>query len=377
MEKNLGGSRVDNSKTQIINVFLGKLKNKEISTKEDFKELYERTVKYSKQLDIEEDYNALRVFWEKIEELEENGMAREEILSLVPEETKEIVEENFKIRDLLELEPIEVLKKIEDPESDMYEMINDSVFGEYYSERVTQRIFRGITNKELSGSLFREIRYGLGSYILENGLNVDTLGIETVDLDRSRGITINLYNATGDEVEYVATLSSASEEGNFEAFRVCSNEERKKLLEENRELTPDGVILNSESGSILEYTGGNEYTFIDENGDVYENYGEVNYHKSYAEDVYSRTRSSAKRYMNLQRMGAPYQILEKELKLMNDLKSEHAEITKRKGKFTPKDVEKATEEITLDDVQKIIDEMTGPKNTKEESLEKGIGFDEH
>lgn len=377
MEKDLGSSRVDNSKTQIINTFLGKLRNKTISSKEDFEELYERSMKYSKQLDLDGDYKSLSVFWEKIEELEEMGKSREEILSLVPEETKEIVEEDFEIKDLLELEPIEILKKLEDPECEIYDLINDSVFSDHYSARVTRRIFRGLGDDEVAGDLFREIRYGLGSYILENGLNVNALAIEKIGLIGSRGITINLYEATGDEIEYVATLSSASEEGNFEAFRVCSEEERKKLLEENGDITPDGVVLVAKSGSIIEYTGGNEYMFIDENGDVYENYGETSYYESYAEELYKRVKDSAERYMNLRRMGAPSQICDKELELMDRLKGEHSEITRGKRKFTPKDVEKAAEDITLDDVQKMLEEMSGPKNTKEESLEKGIGFDEH
>jgi hypothetical protein len=40
-------------------------------------------------------------------------------------------------------------------------------------------------------------------------------------------------------------------------------------------------------------------------------------------------------------------------------------------------IENATTDITLEDVQKILDEMTSPQITKEESLKKGIGFDEH
>ena len=56
---------------------------------------------------------------------------------------------------------------------------------------------------------------GLGKYILENGLNIDLLGIETVDFIGARGITINLYNANGNEIEYVTTLSSASEDGDL------------------------------------------------------------------------------------------------------------------------------------------------------------------
>lgn len=377
MEGNLGGSRVNHSKAQIINTFLGKLKNKTIDSKEGFEELYEKSMKYAAQLDLVGDYKSLSIFWEKIEELEKMGKSRDEILSLVPEETKDIVEDEFKVKDLLELEPIEILKKLENPECDMYELINDSIFADHYSAIVARNMFRGLTDEELSISLVREIRYGLGSYILEKGLNLDTLGIEKINLIASRGITVNLYNATGDEIDYIATLSSASEEGDFEEFRLCTDEEYEKILEENSDIIPGGVIMISESGSIIEYTGANEYIFVDEDGDVYENYGETSYHKSYAEELYRRIKDSGERYIKLQTLGAPQQICKTEAGMIDELKEIHATITRGSRKFTPNDVEKATEDITLEDVQKMLEEMTGPKNTREESLEKGIGFDEH
>ena len=377
MEGNLGGSRVNHSKAQIINTFLGKLKNKTIDSKEGFEELYEKSMKYAAQLDLVGDYKSLSIFWEKIEELEKMGKSRDEILSLVPEETKDIVEDEFKVKDLLELEPIGILKKLEDPECDMYELINDSIFADHYSAIVARNMFRGLNDEELSISLVREIRYGLGSYILEKGLNLDTLGIEKINLLGSRGITINLYNATGDEIEYIATLSSASEEGDFEAFRLCTEEESRKILDENADITPGGVIMTAKSGSIIEYIGANEYIFVDEEGDVYENYGETSYHNSYAEEIYRRIKESAERYMKLQTLGAPQQICKSELNMMNELRKKHTTMTRVSRKFTPKDIEKAAQDISLEEVQKMLEEMTGPKNTKEESLEKGIGFDEH
>ena len=68
-------------------------------------------------------------------------------------------------------------------------------------------------------------------------------------------------------------------------------------------------------------------------------------------------------------------ILEKEADLMKKLQEEHKVITGRSG-FTPEDVENATKEVTLEDVQQVLDEMTGPKITREETFEKGIGYDE-
>lgn len=370
------GTEVDNSKAQIINTFLGKLRSKTITSKEEFKELYEKAQKYSKQLDLEGDYKSLEVFFEKVTELDESGKPREEILDLVPDETREIVNLDFKVKDLLKLEPLEILRKLENPECDIYEQITDSEFEEYYNARIAQRIFRGLKDEELSSKIIREIRYGLGTYILENGLNLDTLAIEEVKLIGNSRLTLNLFESTGEKIEYIATLSSASENGDFEAFRVCSDEEREKLLEENLDLLPEGVILIAESGSIIEYNGENDYIFIDEYKNVYENYGEVSYHKSYAEDVYDRIRDSARRYSKLHKYGVAY-TLDKETNLMKELQEEYSEITRAKRKFLPKDVENATKDITLEDVQKILEEMTGPKITKEESLEKGIGFDEH
>ena len=164
--------------------------------------------------------------------------------------------------------------------------------------------------------------------------------------------------------------------GDFEVFRVCTEEEREKLLEENVDLMPDGVIMVAESGSILQYNGESEYTFIDEYKNTYENYGEVNYHKSYAEDIYDQIRGSARRYSQIYQYGVAY-ILDKETETMKDLQEKYTQITKGKRKFVPKDIENAARETTLEDVQKMLKEMTGPQITKEESLEKGIGFDEH
>lgn len=370
------GSEVDNSKAQIINTFLGKLRAKPITTKEDFEQLYEKTQKYAKQLDLDGDYKSLEVFFEKIEELEESGKLREEILDLLPEETKEMVKLDFKVKDLLSLEPIEILKKLEDPECDIYDQITDSEFVEYYNARIAQRMFRGLKDEEFSSKLVRELRYGLGTYILEKGLNLDTLAMEEVGLIGNSGVTINLFETTGEKIEYIATLSSASEMGDFEVFRVCTEEEREKLLEDNVDLLPDGVIMVAESGSIIEYNGEEDYIFIDEHKNVYENYGETSYHESYAEDVYDRIKSSARRYSKLHQYGVAY-TLDREVDLMKNLQEEYSQITRGKRKFIPKDVENATKDITLEDVQKMLEEMTGPQITREESLEKGIGFDEH
>ena len=303
-------------------------------------------------------------------------MTSEDILSLVPEETKDIVENDFKIKKLLSLEPLEILKEIENPESDIYELISNSPFEEYYSILVVQGMFKGLTNEYVASNLFGEIRNGLGKYILDNNLNLNTLAIESIDFVGSIGTTINLYEATGKEMKYIVTLSSSSTKGEMEPYKVCTAQDKEKLLEEHKGISASGVILVAESGAIIEYTGGDEYIFVDEDNDVYENYGGTTYHNSYAEVLYNRIRGSAKRFEELQEYSIEH-LLNKELALMNVLKDDYLKITGSKRKFVPKDIENATTDITLEDVQKILDEMTGPQITKEESLKKGIGFDEH
>ncbi len=369
-----GNKDVKDAKSQIINTFLGRLKEKEFTTKEDFEDLYGKIQKYSEQLDLEDDYNSFKLFFDKIKELEESGKTREEILTLVPEDTVWLVEKDFEFRDFIELEPEEMLKQIVDPENKIYEKILYGYFEKYYSARIAQKIFKGAADEDVLSKLMSELQDGLGTYIIENGLNMDLLSIEVIELERASGLTFNLYEATGDDFKYLSTLSSANEDGTLEELKVCSEEEKQKLLKEHPDLSEDGVILVGASGSILEYNGNNDYIFIDEYENVYENFEEVSYHESYAEELYRRIKESAKRYSMLQKHNIK-PILEKEADLMKKLQEEHKAITGRGG-FTPEDVENATKEVTLEDVQQVLDEMTGPKITREETFEKGIGYDE-
>lgn len=367
-------NEVNDSKAKIINTFLGKLRQKSITTKEEFEELYETIQKYSKQLNLEEDYQSFKLFFDKIEELEESGKTREEILDLVPEESRKLVERDFAFRDFLKLEPSEMLKRISNSPDKIYDEILFGDFEKYYSSRIVKNIFKGVTDENTLSKLMTELQDGLGTYILEKGLNIDTIAIETIELDGASGLTFNLYEANGDEIKYLSTLSTASGEGELEEFRVCQGEEKLRLLEKNPELTADGVILVGKFGSVLEYNGDDEYIFIDEHENVYENFGDVTYHKSYAEDLYRRIKESAKRYSMFHQHSVA-SILKKESDLMKKLQEEHRTIT-GKRKFLPSDVEKATKDLTLEDVQKMLEEVTSPKITKEESLEKGIGYGE-
>ena len=370
------GNKVDQAKAEIISTFLRKLRVKPINSKEGFKELYEKSQKYSKQLDLYGDHKSLEVFFEKIEELEKSGKTIEEILDLVPEETQTKVELEFKIKDLLKLDPIEILKKIEDPKCDIYDQIADSEFEEYYNARIAQGIFRGIIDEEVFNKIAIELRYGLGAYILKNELNLDTLALEMVEFSENSGVTINLFEATKEKIEYIGTLSSAGENGEVVEFKVCSQEEREKLLEENEELLPEGAILVSQSGAIIEYNGNGDYIFVDECKNMYKSNKKISYQKSYAEAIGDRIKTSAMRYDQLQKFNVPF-VLDKEKEVMKKLQKEYSKITREKMKFIPKDIENATKDITLEEIQNMLEETTEPQITRKESFEKGIGFDEH
>ena len=166
-----------------------------------------------------------------------------------------------------------------------------------------------------------------------------------------------------------------NEKYKLEEMRVCQATEKLKLLEENPELDANGILLVGKSGSILAYNGENNYSYISDERELYSNNGEVGFFLSEAEQNQRALKASIERYKRMTELHAPKVILE-------DMESGIAKRNiKRKtmkigNKFTPQDIEDATEEITLEGMNKILEELSEPLQTRKESLEKGIGYDE-
>ncbi|MBR3614846.1 MAG: hypothetical protein IKL55_06680 [Clostridia bacterium] len=364
---------IDKAKEKIISTLLGKVSQQSITTQEEFQELYNLIQNYSKQLDLEDGYKVYKVLFDKSEELEQEGKTREEILELLPQQVKDQAEQNFRLRDFLKLDNQTMLKQISNPQSRVYEDIISGVFEDDYSIIIAKEIFKGIDDNDIANRLMVELLDGLGTYILEKGWNLDTLGVEVIELIGAPGITFNMYEANGEDIKYLSTLTSSSEDGMLEELQVCQAREKLSVLENNPELLSNGILFIGKSGSILEYNGNNNYIFINENKDSFENYGDTTYHSSYAENLKVRMGQSAKRYYTFHKHDIS-EILKKEAETMKRLQEKYETVT-GKRKLSPLDVERATKDITIKDVEKMLDEITSPKKTKEEALEKGIGYE--
>ena len=373
--KDVKKTRIDAAKAGIVTTLLGRIKKSPISTKEEFEEMEKLITKYSAQLGLKDDYETCNIVFDKISELEEEGMAREEIFEMLPKKSRELAEVEFQFRDLMQLEPEELLEKMADPSTDLYEDLFSGIFEKYYGNRIAQTIFPGIDDEEVGYMLSLHLTDTFAKTILDKGWKPQLMSFEIIDFDAPMGLAFNIYEADGENIKYLTTFSDINEKYKLEEMRVCQATEKLKLLEENPELDANGILLVGKSGSILAYNGENNYSYISDERELYSNNGEVGFFLSEAEQNQRALKASIERYKRMTELHAPKVILE-------DMESGIAKRNiKRKtmkigNKFTPQDIEDATEEITLEGMNKILEELSEPLQTRKESLEKGIGYDE-
>lgn len=367
--------KMDDAKAGIITTLLGKIARTPTTTGEDFATIYELIQKYSRQLQTNNNYDVYKVFFAKVGELEKEGKTREEIIELLPEEAKPMVETNFKFRDFTELEPSQMLKRMAENPDDIYTNILSDRFENAYSVAIAKKIFKGISDDDLAYKLTLHLADNLSKKILERGWNTDLLSIEVINLDYPSGLTFNLYEANGEDIKYLSTFTDANELCQIEEMRVCTATEKLKLLDENPELDANSILMKSPSGGILAYNGKSDYIYIGDDKKVTRNYGDIEVFMSRAEIVQRSLRTSAERFEQMSQLNAPATILRDIGSKVRELEKEHNGFV-RERKFTPADIERAAKEVTLEDVEKILSEIIEPKTTREEVFEKGIGYNE-
>lgn len=366
---------LNDARTSIINTYLAKYERKADITSKDLAEIFDLINTYSKQLALEEQHEAYNVFFEKIKDLEKDGMPREEILEMVPEASREMVISDMNFRDLEDLDSTDWLNKIVNEKKMLVNDVINGSFDEYYLERIAKYVFKGDVSAKNAVEISCVLFSGLAQKILDKGYNVDTLSFEIVPFNTYGGI-YNLYNSNGETLEYLETFSTMNEQMVLEELKICTDEEKRRdILAQNKGITEKDVIFTSESGFIVAYTGEDSYIAVNEKGETFESKGDTIYNSSYAENIVRGIRGNISRYQRLQQLGAPEQILKQQsdrIRKLNGL----IKYYKGKEKFVPQDVEKATEKVSLDEISDILAEITGPEIDIKESLEKGIGYNE-
>lgn len=367
--------KLDKIKAYIVKTLLSKVKKMDVNTKEDLMSIQERIAKYTTQLGMGTNYEASSILFDKIAELEEIGKSREEILEMLPKSTRKLAEYEFKYREFMELPPEEMLEKMANSEVDIYDEVIAGPFEKKYGSEIVKKIFQGIQDDELAYELSLQLTDKFAKTILDKGWNPQLMSFEFIELDYPTGLTFNIYEADGENLKYLATFSDANDDYKMEEMRVCLATEKLKILEENPILDSNSVLMKGKSGTILSYNGNNDYTFINDSKEIFVNNEETSIFFSEAEITQKRLRAAAERYQNMERV-APGTVILKDIgRRVSTLEMQRDQI-RGKRKFTPIDIEKATEEVTLEKVQKILEEIGEPEQSIQETLEKGIGYNE-
>lgn len=300
-------SKVSNAKIGIVSTFLTGIKNKKIENIDDLKELYKKNKLYASQLDAEDVFDNYSIFWGKTEELISNGINRENLLSELNGELRQVIYEKFIIDDFISLTPEEKLEKLNENE-ELYNLISESKFSSYYKEQIVREVFGYddvyvFNNRnenyeaEHIDRLFDHLFWGLSKEIIDKGYDIRKLSIEYIDFKRLGGVTYNLYENDGQNVKYLSTYSDANMSFQLEELKLVSSEEFRIQIVEKFENIPENAILFKDSnGCILAYLGDDDYIFIDEAEETYSNKGNTTYNPNRIEYLCKRMETRISRY---------------------------------------------------------------------------------
>lgn len=376
------------AKSDIINTYLSSIKEKPIDSIDELQSIYERIELYSRQLSSEDNIRNYTVLFDKVDELVAKGIDREELLSGLDGELKDIIYERQEVQEFLNLSPEERLRKMNN-NNDFYDMISESRFADYYKTKIVEEQF-GIDLSHLSKDirenvfgdigepnyaterLFDNLVWGLAGEIINKNYDINKLSIEFIDFGIESGVLYNLYESDGIDTKYLATYSDINTESQFSELRVVAKEERKtQILDSNEDIPQDAVLFTDENGCVLAYLGDDEYIYIDDEGEEYSNDGEVNYNYNKIEVLYKALEKRLSRYKFFEKNGVKA-VMETAAESIKKSYKEIVELQSPEG-ITPEDIEELVSNTTIKDIENIIENLSN-RDKRKESFEGEIGY---
>ena len=367
---------VEFAKSSIITTFLSVYEKKEIATVEEFVEIFKMTEKYSRELNMEGATHLYSTCFEKFKGLSNNEKQREILLQSLPDKIRKIVETQFKFEEFIEKSPQEILRIMAEESDWIYDELLTNRFADNYISLMTSRIFMGIGNEKYATDLGKQLMGDFGKEILEKGYNIDKLAFEFIKVPGFSNVAFNLYESDGKEVSYLGTYSNITSDCELTEYKPCSEEERKRIIEE-RKLNGKEIILVNATGGTIIYKGDSQYELIEDEGYIYRNNGRVleaqsniEYLKSQIERAAQRAKIGLSNHHPLDVVGNDLDIIKKTKKSIDSKMG--------KKKFTPQDIEDATftGEVGIEEIDAILEEFKMVEMDKEEIFKKGIGYNE-
>ena len=379
---------LQNAKSSIINTYLSSLKEKPVNSIDELQSIYEKIECYSKQLGSEDNIMNYQILWDKVDELTTKGISREEILSGINGEFKEILNERFEIQEFLELSPEDRLRKINN-NNELYDLISESKFADYYKAKIVEDLFGidlGHLTKEMretifgdvgdtsyaSDRLFEDLVWGLADEIIEKNYDINKLSIEFINFGMESGLLYNLYESDGINTKYLATYSNINANYQFSELKVVANEEEKKqILDGNEDLPQDAVLFTDKNGCVLAYLGDDDYIYIDDEGEEYSNDGDVIYNNNRLEMLYKVLEKRLSRYQFFEKNGVK-SVMET---AADSVKKAHRDILELSNPgFTPEDIEEIVSNTSIKDIEALLQSLSN-EDKRRESFEGEIGYD--
>lgn len=359
------------AKNTIIESLNRLLLKREINTVEELGKAYEKICVYADQLNTDMNFSFVQDLLSNVEILQSKGVTMEEILSGCNEDLRKIVASDQLTKEFCSMDIEEKIRRLADPdfEEKLYEIgIYEVIFYDDFLAQMSYSIMP-TDSKERSATLFTTLKNGLAKRIIERGYNIEQLALEFVDFKQIYEINMfNLYSYAGERM-YLGTYC----EYDCIPYEVslCGEQEREEIAQKYPELM-ERMLLKIDKDIIVAYNGDDEYTLIMDGEKIpSEN---IEYCPSELERLEQRLDKSLARYQKLKVLGVSEFILRDEGREIDEIK-ERIEKIKGKAKILHEDIEENIADISLEDLEKIIFDMTN-SSENEKSFEEGMDYDE-
>lgn len=358
------------AKEYIIKTFSNALTQREISSPAELMEIYSKIKGYSRQLDINNGFPIYDAFFVQFKHLEEKGIPREEILNGLGDDAKEVLEGKEKLDNFLSLDRYEQLEQIANNPDQVFNEVIYSEFADYCMAEIAKSILT--PNLSHATEMYWMLDSGLAKHILENGYNLDSLAIEFLEIDDADEMSFNLYNADGENTNYLGTFGC--KDCSFVKYTPIENEEEREWFVAQRPDFKDAAFLKSETGQYILYYGDDKYKYISSQGRVSKLSEYTNYCESPMESQLRKVRSAKKQYDTFSKMGYMEKFAERFKIEMEEHYQEYLKL--KSGRLiTPIDVEEATKEVNLEEIGETLAKFIESAPKRKKSLEEGINYE--
>jgi len=364
-------------------IIIDKLKEisqkKPITNVEQFNREYWRICAYAEQLGTEIELHFFDSLLEQLNNLQQSGKKMDEILEEIPYDLRALIKGNKVVKKFYQSsQKVELLTQKSFLEQLEKTGILDSQFCEKFLAQMAGSIIQ-TDSKERNLALFNQLIMGLAQIIKDRGYNINTLAIEYIDFKNSsifdlinNTMLFNLYDTNTEKCTYLSTFCYSDDEDEIQEF-TPHLVDKEKIIEEYPNLK-NATILSTKLGEILAYKGDNEYIFINGEGRICIS-KEITYCPSRIDVLQQKLNKRIAQLQRLTQLRAPDAIVNRQKELVEIVLLEIKQIQSQ-SEILPEEIEAVTGDITQEEIEAIMENMTTSKEKRQEALERGIGYGE-